>query len=152
VTASAPLKRGRSHQDRAGIGGAPAGHIPGHGQTELGGEFPAQFRAPAIARRWIIDVLHLVGQAAEDVAILITELISNCLIHAGLAPTETIVVQATRTDAGIRVEVCDEGGRLGKQSAHPDRTDGGRGLQIVEALSEDWGLHHDGLDRLVHLP
>lgn len=75
---------------------------------------------------------------------LVSELVSNALQHAGLADDEQIVVLAEREGSVVRVEVQDNGGRFAKTSASPHRRDGGRGLQIIEALSRSWGVSHNG--------
>lgn len=105
-------------------------------------------RAPREARRWVSQVLQLVGEAAEDVELLTSELVSNCVLHAGLGEGQHITVRAGRHVGGVRVEVCDEGGRFAKASASGPRAGGGRGLQILAAVSSDWGVHHDGITKV----
>lgn len=107
--------------------------------------FPADASSAAGGRRWVVEQLLLVGECADDVAVLVSELITNSVLHAGLAPGEMIVVRASRRRGQVRVEVRDEGGRFDKPSAGPLRTEGGRGLKLVEALAADWGVHHNGV-------
>jgi two-component sensor histidine kinase len=111
--------------------------------------FAATDGAPADARRWGVELLQLEGDAAIDLAILVSELVTNSLLHAGLSTDQDIVVRAGWTGSDtVHVEVCDEGGRFDKPSASAGRTGGGRGLQIVAALCADWGVHHDGVTLL----
>lgn len=111
-------------------------------------EFPAVAGSVGAARRWVVGTLGLQGRAAEDVGILVSELVTNSVLHAGLPAGARIVVQAgPGSGGGVRIEVCDEGGRFGRESASPDRRGRGRGLKIVEALSTSWGVHHDGHTR-----
>ncbi|WP_354701565.1 transcriptional regulator [Paraconexibacter sp. AEG42_29] len=110
--------------------------------------FDVGLAAASEARRWLVDALALRGRDAEDVALLVSELVSNSVQHAGLQAGQQVSVRASRTDAVLRVEVSDEGGRFGKASASPDRRDGGRGLVLVSALSDDWGVHPDDTTRL----
>ena len=123
---------------------------PGAGQTwcmsaqSTQRGFPAIPESPSVARHWVVDELGLVGRAAEDVQLLVSELVSNSVLHAGLPADALIWVRVARVDGGVRVEVCDEGGGLFAPSAHPHRRDGGRGLRIVRTLSSDCGLHHNG--------
>jgi anti-sigma regulatory factor (Ser/Thr protein kinase) len=107
--------------------------------------FDAAEDAPRRARRWVVEVLQLQGVPAEDVEILVSELVTNSVLHAGLSSGQKITVRAERQQDSVRVEVCDEGGRYDKPSATPGRTEGGRGLHIVESLSEDSGVLHDGV-------
>lgn len=90
-------------------------------------------------------MLQLDEIAEIDVTLLVSELVSNCLLHAGLPEDGRIVLCVRRDDREVLVEVCDEGGRFGKASSSPARTGGGRGLKLVEALSSRWGVRHDGI-------
>jgi anti-sigma regulatory factor (Ser/Thr protein kinase) len=75
-----------------------------------------------------------------------TELVSNSVMHAGLAPGDQIAFRL-RADRRIRVEVEDPGrgfGGRGPRVVDPGRDPGGRGLLIVELLSEAWGVEEDG--------
>ncbi|TMK27032.1 MAG: ATP-binding protein [Actinobacteria bacterium] len=99
--------------------------------------FGCQLESVPAARRFVRDALD--GQAREvlDAAELMTsELATNCVRHAQTC-FELAVDDAERR---IRVEVRDVGqGRPMLQSPGPtDRT--GRGLVIVEAMSDTWGV------------
>jgi len=69
------------------------------------------------------------------VALLVSELATNSVRHAAAGFTLAI----DRTPDRIRVAVSDTGaGRPEKRSPDPVEPSG-RGLLIVEALSDDWG-------------
>jgi anti-sigma regulatory factor (Ser/Thr protein kinase) len=98
------------------------------------------------ARRFVRDTLS--GQARDilDAAELMTsELATNCVQHAQTA-FELAIDDAERH---IRVEVRDTGqGRPVRQSPAPtDRT--GRGLLIVEAMSDAWGIEPSSAGKTV---
>jgi anti-sigma regulatory factor (Ser/Thr protein kinase) len=89
------------------------------------------------------DVRHYVGQALDGVAqdqveiilLATSELAANSVRHAGTSYT----VQVDRTEAEIRVTVEDDGdGEPEVQDPGP-LTPSGRGLLIVEQLSDAWG-------------
>ncbi len=89
------------------------------------------------ARRFVRDVLgdhsHKVVEAVELMA---TELATNCVQHAQTAFELTI----HHGQGQIRIEVRDTGpGRPIPQSPTP-RERRGRGLRIVEAMSDSWGV------------
>lgn len=71
----------------------------------------------------------------DDVKLVATELAANAVVHSG-AP-ETVTVRY-RADA-VRIEVTDRSPRRPEaRSAGPD-AEGGRGLQLIEALGSAWG-------------
>ncbi|WNI15446.1 SpoIIE family protein phosphatase [Actinacidiphila sp. ITFR-21] len=80
----------------------------------------------------------------DDAALVISELVTNAVVHAG-----TAVDILCRLDAevwppsGLVIEVADRHpGRVLRGSAeqHPDEREGGRGLHLVAALSDTWGV------------
>jgi anti-sigma regulatory factor (Ser/Thr protein kinase) len=101
--------------------------------------FPAVAPSASGARRFVVSALRREGVSSDRVdlaALLTSELVTNAFLHAG---TETRVT--VRVDHVIRIEVFDAGsGGVAMQSAAVDATRG-RGLQIVDALADEWG--HD---------
>jgi anti-sigma regulatory factor (Ser/Thr protein kinase) len=75
------------------------------------------------------------SQQRKDVALMVSELVTNALIHGVGAISLRIDVEA---DA-VRVEVADEGNVALGPSPQPG-THGGWGLRIVEQLADDWGV------------
>jgi anti-sigma regulatory factor (Ser/Thr protein kinase) len=89
------------------------------------------------ARQFATDVLASAPPAAlEVVTLLVSELASNCIRHTDTG-FELTVRQARHE---IRVEAIDRGS--GKPTIrHPGPLDpNGRGLQIVDMLSDEWGF------------
>jgi len=77
---------------------------------------------------WTDDTVHRVD-------LIVSELASNCVEHARTEFTLCL----HRTDDGLRGEITDGGAGL-PTLRHPDtRRIKGRGLLIVEALSDAWG-------------
>jgi anti-sigma regulatory factor (Ser/Thr protein kinase) len=89
------------------------------------------------ARRFVVESLSGMSQETLDnAALVVSELATNCVLHAG--GDFLITVTASRTE--IRIEVTDSGaGTVQIQHPSPDEAHG-RGLQIVNALSRDWGI------------
>jgi len=86
---------------------------------------------------------HELDQYADDAAIITSELVTNVIQHVCGDGTETVGVTLARTSnpEAVTVIVSDsspEGPAIREASADSER---GRGLQIVEALSAQWGWH-----------
>jgi anti-sigma regulatory factor (Ser/Thr protein kinase) len=100
-------------------------------------KFGCQLESVPAARRFVRDVLSDQAREVLDAAELMTsELATNCVQHAQTC--FELAINAAQRE--IRVEVRDVGrGRPTRQSPAPtDRT--GRGLLIVEAMSDTWGI------------
>jgi anti-sigma regulatory factor (Ser/Thr protein kinase) len=93
--------------------------------------------APAKARRWIrLVARHLDAVRLDDVVLMVSELVSNSVIHAGLAADGRITVLAAVTPDGVRVTVCDCG-RGFRPAPVPGRAGvGGKGLLLVGRLAD----------------
>ena len=82
-------------------------------------------------REWQVDEARI-----EPVLLVANELVANALTHAQSAPVLSLV--ATGSDLVVRV--ADESERLPvARAATPDES-GGRGLMLVEALADRWGI------------
>ncbi|MFF0445527.1 ATP-binding protein [Streptomyces sp. NPDC004609] len=79
--------------------------------------------------------------AIEDSALLVlSELLTNAVCHAFTAPEREIETRCTRSPEGLRIEVRDAGeGRPVPSAPAPEAT-GGRGLWLVDALADRWGV------------
>ena len=131
-----------------------------HAQTTL----PALVSSPGVARRWALDLLRaelaqgpdggpqpwVVSDAAvelvlERTRVIVSELVSNAVVHAR---SETTVALTVTWPGGshveVRVDVSDGDSRLPRLDPVDDQALGGRGLQLVVALSD--GVGHDVTD------
>ena len=73
---------------------------------------------------------------AERIALLVSELAANAVLHAGTPYT----VAALRTTHAVRVEVRDESAALPHFREVGPATATGRGLHLVEKLASRWGV------------
>lgn len=114
--------------------------------------FPGQPGQISVARRWLAQMID--GFAAiDDVLLACSELTTNAIMHSdsGRPGGQFTVRLAIRRDI-VRVEVLDQGGTgPGRQDGlgdEPTQDSGqyGRGLTIVAAITEAWGIagDHDG--------
>jgi anti-sigma regulatory factor (Ser/Thr protein kinase) len=107
----------------------------------------ARPRAAAEARRALV-ALALPDAPRRALALIVSELVSNSIQHAGLTPNDAIDLRVTNGSDHVQVAVHDHGN--GFTAAAAEQRDplsaGGQGLVIVAALSETWGVDcdHDG--------
>ncbi|MCX5077737.1 ATP-binding protein [Streptomyces sp. NBC_00424] len=97
-----------------------------------------------LARDFAVTTLNSWGlhSLCDDIRLCVSELASNALIH-GSEPGHGFLVSLDAEGDFIRVEVHDSRShhRRHPAIAHPAETDTvGRGLQIVAALAESWGV------------
>lgn len=103
----------------------------------------ADAQAPGAARSIVVG--HLGGLVAPSVLdsaqLLISELVTNSVRHSGAAAGEQLMVRVCLGQSACRLEVADRG-RDGVIAPKPmDRVNGGgMGLNLVQMLSERWGL------------
>jgi len=103
----------------------PGAHAPADARRQL------QARLPGILTPSLID----------DVLLLTTELVTNSVRHSPAAAEGTVHVAVMLAPERIRVEVSDPGGGFAHVPRHPGTlSEGGRGLFLVEALSDRWGM------------
>jgi anti-sigma regulatory factor (Ser/Thr protein kinase) len=103
------------------------------------------------ARRFLAQVLGdcplAVDALAVDALACLSELATNSVLHSNSRlPGGCFVVRASVRQAGLRVEVEDEGGLWEQRQERDDQR--GRGLVIVDALSSAWAVTGDGAGRI----
>ena len=105
--------------------------------------------APAAARNAVGT--GLAGRVADDVLrdarLLVSELVTNSVRHAGLAADGVVHISADVTGGILRLEV-DDAGTAGRVAARPPSPEGGFGLHLVEALAHRWGVTREGCTRV----
>ncbi|MEV0576107.1 MULTISPECIES: ATP-binding protein [unclassified Streptomyces] len=75
--------------------------------------------------------------AAEDVLLVVSELVTNACLHAD-GPDE---LRIARSSKALRVEVADGGaGQPAPRTPHRAGRPGGHGMFIVQRLCLDWGV------------
>ena len=102
--------------------------------------FPAEPRSVPAARRFATEALSdTTFDVRQSIELMVSELATNGVRH-GRTSFDLVV---NRTIDEIRIEVTDRGGgRPTMRFPGPDEPTG-RGLQIVEMLSDEWGVEED---------
>jgi anti-sigma regulatory factor (Ser/Thr protein kinase) len=99
--------------------------------------------APFRARKSVLSQLtgQLAAAGAADLALVISELVTNSVCHANVGPRQTLTVECATLSDRLRVTVTDPGSHLVPHLRSPDHlASGGRGLRVVESLSSAWGV------------
>ena len=107
-------------------------------------EIPADAEAAAIAREFIAGALAVgfLQHRIEDLRLLTSEVVTNSVRHAGLAPGDTIGLAVDVSERRVRVEVADDGPSFDPSDLPESSPEGmgGWGLRLVEQLSDRWGV------------
>jgi DNA-binding NarL/FixJ family response regulator len=104
---------------------------------------PPDLRSPSAARRLARDAFARweLGDQWESAELLISELVTNAVTHAGSAADVAIRLLPDR----LHVAISDDAEDVPAQpSQSPDDGESGRGLAIVEALADRWGTFSAG--------
>jgi anti-sigma regulatory factor (Ser/Thr protein kinase) len=117
--------------------------------SELAAEFPARLEAPGEARRLLISELRQWGleePLVQDAALVLTELASNAVRHAGTPFSVAVLAE----DSTLRIAVGDACPLAAtvphRELAPPLAT---HGLGLIDALAADWGVEHTPEGKIV---
>jgi anti-sigma regulatory factor (Ser/Thr protein kinase) len=93
----------------------------------------------AAARRHAVAVCreHLDDQRCEDLALAVSELVTNAIRHGGEPVTLTVLPGKD----GVRIEVTDGSPDLQPTPEPAPFDTGQRGLWLVDAVCRTWGWH-----------
>ncbi|MHB1596978.1 MAG: ATP-binding protein [Streptosporangiaceae bacterium] len=101
----------------------------------------------AVARRALTGELRAAGvtdTAIGDAALVMSELLSNAILHAYPLPGERVLAAWVVGIESVELAVSDGGSPTMPQAGQPSEfAVGGRGLGIVAHLSQDWGVRAD---------
>jgi anti-sigma regulatory factor (Ser/Thr protein kinase) len=105
-------------------------------------ELPRDPDSAAQARRALAEVTdRLPPRRLEDARLLVSELVTNAIRHAGLEQGDVIRLVVVASDGALRIEVCDPGPGFEPSEPTPDLgRPSGWGLYLVRELSDRWGV------------
>ncbi|RKE18492.1 ATP-binding protein [Streptomyces sp. TLI_171] len=144
-----PRQRSVSHGEETGRraqaqGAAPA-YQPGcalHRRLHASLDAADLVAVGAIRRRLRAALDHWgVPELADTAELLASELVTNALVHTGKAAVFDAVLTGEQR---LRVEVEDRTSRLPGRRNPGETATNGRGLLLVEALADDWGVQLRG--------
>ncbi|WP_184911248.1 SpoIIE family protein phosphatase [Streptomyces luteogriseus] len=134
----------------------PAG-APAQERARAHATLPGSSLAPGAARALVRAALaewtglglpgaeHLTDRLADDAALVVSELVTNAVVHAGTdVEMECRLEGDTPDTAALVVEVSDQHPSRAPRGSEPetphDTPEYGRGLRLVGSLSEAWGI------------
>lgn len=141
--------RGQVSAESTDPSGANGTHVSGTG--DLPGatsfELPGGIEAPRHARSVTSAHLrHIDRSVASDAELIISELVTNSVRHAGVGSDQLVTVDLLLLSERLRITVtdpgCDREPRLVSRSADGF---GGNGLRLVDLLSAEWGVGRDAV-------
>ncbi|HEX2102416.1 MAG TPA: ATP-binding protein [Solirubrobacteraceae bacterium] len=113
-------------------------------QADLDITVAAAPTAAGEARRALAARRLVASEREPELLLLVSELVTNSVRHAGLTDEERIRLRARCVDDSAYVEVCDAGhsGHLpGKREPSLDALEpGGLGLVLVDEMADRWGV------------
>ncbi|MFM7718104.1 MAG: ATP-binding protein [Actinomycetota bacterium] len=120
--------------------GRPGGR---RGDWVAGAAIPHGPHGPRLARRWVEAVVGtaLPARVLADLLLLTSELVGNCVAHGAARPDGTVGLRLRVADGVVRLSAEDAGGGRPRRRRFPRRgATGGRGLRLVGALADRWGV------------
>jgi len=105
--------------------------------------FAAGPRAAAAARSAVVAAIdgHVDSRLLAAAELVVSELVTNSVEHAGLDAGEALRVAAAVSDSLLRLEVHNRGATGTIALGEPDlERGGGFGLYLVDELTHAWGV------------
>jgi len=109
-------------------------------------------QAPSRARAAVAGFSERAEIPARDLdtlSLLVSELVSNAVLHSDAPPSSGIVLCASVLSRGaVRVEVIDSGRGFSPTPRDPAQPLGGFGLYLVDKQATRWGVDREGGTRV----
>jgi anti-sigma regulatory factor (Ser/Thr protein kinase) len=112
--------------------------------TRLQFAIPGGALAPSAARHIVGDLAGVLDERRlDDVRLLVTELVTNSVLHGGVGTQSTVLLTLAVSEETLFVSVANPGEGF-EAPAHVapmnGMAGGGRGLQLVDTVAERWGI------------
>jgi anti-sigma regulatory factor (Ser/Thr protein kinase) len=105
-------------------------------------QLPGGPMAPKLARTAVGKLgERLPDDLLDDVRLLVSELVTNSVLHGRAGPTDTVRLRLVSDASTVRLEVTDPGPGMPHRTPQPreDQT-GGWGLLLVDRVADRWGV------------
>jgi anti-sigma regulatory factor (Ser/Thr protein kinase) len=84
----------------------------------------------------------------DDVRLLISEMVTNSIRHAGMRPEEWIRVRMQIGGGRVRIEVSDPGAGFERPLNPEPLSESGWGMYLLEEIADRWGVDRNGATRV----
>lgn len=124
-----------------------------HATLEL--ELKRDAHAPSIARAAAsgrCEGLELSPSLCHTLVLLVSEVVSNAVLHSNAPAHLPILLTTSITDEAIRVTITDTGDGFTPKPRDPAAPHGGYGLYILEKAASRWGVDRVGGSVWFELP
>jgi anti-sigma regulatory factor (Ser/Thr protein kinase) len=107
-------------------------------------------RAPGLARRSLEALRPRIDASTlDDVKLLVSELVTNSVQHAGENSDSWVGLRLRLLPNAVRAEIIDPGpGFLQERGPAPRDQESGRGLYLVDLISDRWGVEGNDITRV----
>ncbi len=112
-------------------------------------DLPGHEESVSEARQFIKKILGAEHPALENATLLVSELVTNSVVHSDSRNGGRVTVVVTECGDLIHVDVADEGSESQPRVQGDPHAEGGRGLLLVDLLAERWGVRDDAAGRTV---
>lgn len=130
----------------------PKAWAQSHGTPTLRVILERDPQAPSLARAAVSRFSEegkILSENLETLTLLVSELVSNAVIHSQAPPPSEILLYASLLDRdAIRVEVIDQGDGFITIPHDPDQPSGGYGLYLLDRQATRWGVDQVGGTRV----
>ena len=108
-------------------------------------DFTPDAASVSSARRFVLSLLDAAPELVDSVQLAVSELATNAVLHA----RSSFRVRVSRQGSRLRVAVHDSSPAAAAKKDYGPTAVTGRGLTIVEQLTDDWGVTPDGSGKWV---
>jgi anti-sigma regulatory factor (Ser/Thr protein kinase) len=118
-----------------------------NGAAELRLELARDHEAPFMARAGVREFcqLHEIdGDARANVLLLVSEIVTNAVLHSAGDGSSTIRLSAQVDREIIRIDVADHGCGFTPKIRDPAQAGRGYGLFLVDRIASRWGIGDEG--------
>lgn len=109
-------------------------------------DFPGITASVPDARRRFQQLIGDTHPALDDAVLLVSELVTNAILHAASA---IVTLAVADTGDRLHVDVIDQGSDNEPHICSDLYGVNGRGLFLVDTLSQGWGVHTNSAGRTV---